>query len=88
MIISKDEIINLFEGVFDQEEQAAEIKRDAVEDLKTYSERNELELKSLKQAYALYKKYRSGKMKVSDDMYFELSSLVEDHFINQKREEE
>ena len=84
MIISRDEVMNLFSSAFDRDEQAAEIKKDIAADLVTYAENNELNAKSVKQAYALYKKYRKGSVPTDDDTYFELTAAVEDYFASQE----
>ena len=80
MAISNDEVINLFTGAYDIEQEAAEIKKDAAESLKTYAENNDLDLKGVKQAYALYKKYRSGNVPLDDATYDTLVGAVEEYF--------
>ena len=84
MIISREEVMNLFSGAFDRDEQAAEIKKDIAADLATYAENNELNPKSVKQAYTLYKKYRKGSVPTDDDSYFELTAAVEEYFASQE----
>lgn len=84
MIVSKEEIMNLFESAYDRDEQASEIKKDIKEDFKTYAENNEMNAKSIGQAYSLYKKYKKGSVDMSDDTYFELTTVVEEYFAGQQ----
>jgi|LSQX01.1.fsa_nt_gb hypothetical protein len=80
MTISNEEVISLFSGAYDIELEAAEIKKDAAASLKTYAENKDLDLKSVKQAYALYKKYRGGNVPLDDNTYDTLVGAVEEYF--------
>lgn len=80
MIISKSELKDLYESVFERQESIKEINSEITEDLKGYAETNELELKAVKEGYKLYKKYRSGKLDPEDSGYFEIIDAVEEFF--------
>lgn len=86
MIVSKEEVINVFASAYDKDEEATKIKKEVQEDLQMYAEDNDLNLKSVKQVYALYKKYRNGSVPSDDDTYFELMAAVEEHFATETQE--
>lgn len=87
MTATKEQVFKVFTQAHDQEIEASDIKRGAMEDLKVFAENHQLDLKSLKAAYALYKKYLKGKPSLENNDYYELITLVEDYFAVDGEEE-
>ena len=81
MKVNTNDLIEFFEGLYTEEEQADEIKKQIREDIKGFAESLEVGCKSLTSAYSLYKKYRSGKnTNFECGEYAELSGIVEGYF--------
>jgi hypothetical protein len=80
MILSKQEVLDLFEDAYDTEQTIAAQRRGIADTFKTYGESNELDPKVLKQAYTSYKAFRNGKVTTNDEDYFTLISIIEDYF--------
>jgi hypothetical protein len=80
MILSKQEVLDVFENAFDTEGQIAALRREIADSFKSYAESNEIEPKVMKQAYASYKAFKNGKVTSSDEDYFTLISIIEDYF--------
>lgn len=80
MIISSGELIDLYEGAYDLEKQAAAITKRVADQLNGYAEANEISKTAIKQAYAAFKKFKEGKVSTKDEDYFTLQAIVEEHF--------
>ena len=81
MKVNTNDLIEFFEGLYVEEEQADEIKKQIREDLKGFADQLQVGAKSLASTYALYKKYRSGKnTNFECGEYAELSGIVEGYF--------
>ena len=61
MKVNTNDLIEFFEGLYAEEEQADEIKKQIREDLKGFADQLGVGVKSLTSTYSLFKKYRSGK---------------------------
>lgn len=83
-MIDSAKLINFFEAEYCEELEADEIKKGISDDLKSFAENNQLSPKSMKSAYSLYKKFRSGK-NTSEDCsdYAEMSGIIENHFASE-----
>jgi hypothetical protein len=81
MKVNTNDLIEFFEGLYVEEEQADEIKKQIREDLKGFADQLGVGAKSLASTYALFKKYRSGKnTNFECGEYAELSGIVEGYF--------
>jgi len=80
MIISKQELLDLFENAYENSQQVKEMNRVVAEGFSTYAESNKLSKKVLNQAYASYKAFREGKVTTHDDDYFTILAVIEEHF--------
>ena len=80
MIISKNELLDVLENAYHTEEQIKCLRKEITDSLKTYAEDNELNLKAIKQAFKLYKDYKSGKISLTDEDYANMLRIIEDHF--------
>ncbi len=84
-MIESDNLIRFFEAEFCDEQEADEIRKGIAADLKSFAENNGVSAKSIKSAYALYKKYRSGKNTPEEcSDYSEMSSIIEEYFASGK----
>lgn len=80
-MIDSDKLIKFFGAVYNEEEEANEIKKGIADDLKSFAENNEIEPKAIKSAYSLYKRYKSGKNTAKDcEDYSEMSGIIENFF--------
>lgn len=80
MVISTKEFIDLCEGAFDMESQAAAISKSITARLNGYAEDNELSKTAVKEAYKAFKAFKSGKTSAQDEDYYTLQAIVEAHF--------
>lgn len=80
MIISKKELLDLFQAVYDTEQEIANLRIEASEWLADYAESNELSKKTLKEAYNVYKAFRNGKVTSRDEDYFTILAIIEESF--------
>lgn len=76
-----DELLELFKAEYANFEDAQEILRGIKDDLKNYAEKIGVEPKAISSAWAVFKKYASGKVtsKESEDSAL-LESVVIDYF--------
>lgn len=80
-MIDSNNLIAFFDAIYKEDEEATEIKKGIAEDLKSFAENNEIEPKAMKSAYALYKRYKSGKNTAKDcEDYSEMSGIIENFF--------
>lgn len=80
-MIEGTKLINFFSALYDQEQEAIEIKKDISSQLKGYAQNIEISPKAINAAWALYKKYKGGKNTQNDlDDYGELSGIIENYF--------
>lgn len=80
-MIDSNNLIAFFDAIYKEDEEANEIKKGISEDLKSFAENNEIEPKAMKSAYALYKRYKSGKNTAKDcEDYSEMSGIIENFF--------
>lgn len=61
------ELVDVFEEVFDRLEQSKEISKGARQMLKDYADGQELDPKALKQVYSQYQQWRLGKLPWGED---------------------
>ena len=80
MIISKKELIDLFEHAYDDSCQAAMLNKQVNESLADFASANQADKKAVKAAYVSYKAFKEGKISTQDDDYFTLQSIIEEHF--------
>jgi len=80
MIISKQELLDLFENAYENSQQVKEMNRVIAEGFGSYAESNQLSKKVLNQAYASYKAFKEGKVTTKDDDYFTILAVIEEHF--------
>lgn len=81
MVLDEKQLLQFFEAEFSQEQEADEIKKNVSEELKAFAENIEADVKSVKSAYALFKKYRSGKnTQMACEDYLQLSNVVDSYF--------
>lgn len=81
MVLDEKQLLQFFEAEFSQEMEAEEIKKNVSEELKAFAENIEADVKSVKSAYALFKKYRSGKnTQMACEDYLQLSNVVDSYF--------
>lgn len=82
--MDEQNLIQFFEAIYGNEQEADEIKKGISEDLKSYAQNNEINPKAMKTAYALFKKFRSGKnTAVECEDYAELSGIIENYFASE-----
>ena len=82
--MDEQNLIQFFEAIYGNEQEADEIKKGISEDLKSYAQNNEINPKSMKTDYALFKKFRSGKnTAVECEDYAELSGIIENYFASE-----
>jgi len=80
MIISKDELLDLFEDVYDTDQQIAALSKHNTETLGGYADSNQISKKVIRQAYSSFKAFKEGKVSTQDDDYFTILALIEEHF--------
>jgi len=80
MIISKKELLDLFEDLYDTEQTIAQMRSGIQGSLKGYSVDNTLSLRGVKEAYKVYKSFRDGKVSATDEDYLTLTAIIEAHF--------
>ena len=82
--MDEQNLIQFFEAIYGNEQEPDEIKKGISEDLKSYAQNNEINPKSMKTDYALFKKFRSGKnTAVECEDYAELSGIIENYFASE-----
>ena len=80
-MIDSNNLIAFFDAIYKEDEEANDIKKGIAEDIKSFAENNEIEPKAMKSAYALYKRYKSGKNTAKDcEDYSEMSGIIENFF--------
>lgn len=80
MVISKDELLDLFDDAYSTDQQIAALSKQNTDSLGGYAEANQISRKVLRQAYSSYKAFRDGKVTSQDDDYFTILALIEEHF--------
>ena len=80
-MIDAKQLLNFFEAEYAQDVEADEIKKGISDELKAYAENIEVSPKSIKTAFSLYKKFRSGKHTNEDcSDYVLMSDIIENYF--------
>lgn len=80
-MIDSNTLITFFDAIYKEDEEANDIKKGITDDIKSFAENNEIEPKAMKSAYALYKRYKSGKNTAKDcEDYSEMSGIIENFF--------
>lgn len=80
-MIDAQKLMDFFAAEFAEEQEADEIKKGISDDMKSYAENIEVSPKAIKSAYALYKKYKSGKHTAADcEDYSQMSGIIENFF--------
>jgi len=80
MIISKSELLDLFEDAYSASKQAELISKESREKLADYAEDHELSKKSVKAAYSSYKAFKDGRADAKDEDFFSMLAIIEEHF--------
>lgn len=81
MNAQNDELIDFFKALYSNEQEADDIKAGIKDDLKSFASKIEASPKAVNAAYALFKKYASGKQTQQEgDEYYTLAEAVKDHF--------
>lgn len=80
MILSKSELLDLFEDVYQTDKQIEMLRKDNKDKLSGFAEANDFNKKSLLQAFASYKAYKDGKIDSRDEDYFSMLAIIEEHF--------
>lgn len=80
MLISANELIELFEGVYEIDTQVAALNKTKAGMLDGYAVSNELGKNAIKQAYKAFTNFKKGTVTTSDEDYFALQAIVEEHF--------
>lgn len=82
-MINESDLIDFFNGEYNEEYSADEVKKNVRDELKEFAKSNEVSVKAIMSAYSLFKKYKSGKNTESDitDSAV-LSGIVDDYFAN------
>lgn len=80
-MIDAKQLLSFFEAEYAQDVEADEIKKGISDELKAYAENIEVSPKSIKTAFSLYKKFRSGKH-INEDCsdYVLMSDIIENYF--------
>ena len=80
-MIDANQLLEFFEAEYAQDVEADELKKNISEELKGYANNIGVSPKSLKTAFSLYKKFRSGKNSNEDcSAYALMSGIVEEYF--------
>lgn len=78
MQIDEQEFYDFLRGLYQDECQADEIKKGVAEDLKSWAEEHEINVKVIKGAYSYFKKAASGRIKPDEnDAVNELSTIID-----------
>ena len=88
MILSANELIDLYEGAYDLEKEALTINKSVAAMLGGYAESNDLSKTAIKKAYKAFKDFKEGKVSTQDDDYFTLQAIVEEHFSGDGKSED
>ncbi len=80
MIISKKQLLGLFEGCYEDQLTASELNKATTQRLKDFAEDQKLNEKAVKAGYKVYKDYMKGTVDPDDEDFLEISTIVEDAF--------
>ncbi len=80
MIISKKELIDMFDSLYDTEQTIVQMRNGIQVSLKGFAEDNTLSLKGVKGAYKVYKSFKEGNVSSTDQDYLTLTAIIEDFF--------
>lgn len=80
MVISKTELLNMYEGCYDLQSQISELQKEIRDTLKDYATNNELNPKAVSAGYRVYKSYKLGKIDPEDVDYISVMNIVEESF--------
>lgn len=84
-MIEDSKLIDLYSALYNQEEEANEIRKMIADQLKSAETTLHLSTKALKAGYRLYKKYRDGKDTQQElDDYSEVENAVLAYFANEQ----
>jgi len=84
-MIDSEKLIKFFDALFLEDCEADEMKKGISEDLKSFAENNEINVKAIKSAFSLYKRYKSGKNTADDCAdYSEMSGIIENFFATEQ----
>lgn len=79
MEISKNEIINFYENIWDKEDSIKDIREAIKGEYEIFAEETQVSEKILKKGYSIYKMHRNGKV-IDDDAYYEIVAAIEEEF--------
>ena len=78
MQIDEQDFYDFLKGLYTEECEADEIKKGIAEDIKSWAENHEANVKVIKAAYNYFKKAASGKIKPDEnDAISELSNIID-----------
>ncbi len=80
MIISKKELLNLYQHCHDEQSKASVINKEVNEDLKNFAKDNEINVKAVKAGYKMFQTYKKGTINPNDDDFAEIAVIVDDAF--------
>ncbi|HRS26400.1 MAG TPA: hypothetical protein P5140_07675 [Methanofastidiosum sp.] len=80
MIISKKELLDLFQSMYETEQEAKQLKKEVNEQLSNFAESNGVSPKALREAFSMFKAFRAGKVSSHDEDYFSLMNIIEEYF--------
>lgn len=86
MILSKNELLDLFQSVYDTEKSIDVLRKQMLEDLARYAESNNIAIKTIKEAYKVFKAFRDGKITSRDEDYLTILAIIEEEFSREKDE--
>ena len=80
-MINAEQLLEFFDAEYCQEDEAIQQKKQVYDELSSYAENIGVSPKTIKTAFSLYKRYRSGKNSETDCTdYLEMSNIIEAHF--------
>jgi hypothetical protein len=84
MIISREQVMAEFESAYDRESQIKALREEIKEGFELLADDNKISAKDVRQAYSVFKSYKTGKMAAADEAYYEMVAAVEDHFLKEE----
>lgn len=95
MTLDPQELLNEFEAAYDDEVKVSALQsqikvlKDGISDrLEDFAGDIEANKKFVKEAYARFKKLKTGKLKATDEDYYALMEAVDEFFIEEESPEE
>ncbi len=80
MSISREQLMNFYDLVFDREQELQRERSDINESFKINADDMHVQVKTLKEGYKVYKSYKTGKATPDDAMYYDIVAAIEARF--------